>query len=178
MRYQKLFFFATICTMFSCSPTLTPFTRNLYDKNNWSDSDLKRIQFYLSDDLIIYRNIEEGSSQINGGEIKMVDGRKTEQIKFKSGTPGIFLSRPKEDHFAVSFEDGDDTRYLMFGPNPKRNGEYTLLASEWNRKSGKVTYAGEKFNTSSYEIPQLMVNMKYKNSRTVENRKAGGRRVE
>jgi hypothetical protein len=178
MRYLNLFLFANIFLLFSCSPTLTPFTRSLYDKNNWSDSDLKRIQFYLSDDLIIFRNVEEGTSQIAGGEIKMVNGIKTEQIKFKRGTPGVFINRPKEDHFAVSFEAGDDTRFLMFGPNPKRAGEYMLLASEWNRRSGKVTYSGEKFQTSAGSIPQLMVNMKYKNDRIVENRKAGGRRVE
>jgi hypothetical protein len=178
MRTLNLLFFGTLFTLFSCSPTLTPFTRSLYDKNNWSDSDLKRIQFYLSDDLIIYRNVEEGTSQISGGEIKMINGVKSEQIKFRKGTPGVFINRPKEDHFAISFENGDDTRFLMFGPNPKRDGEYTLLASEWNKRSGKVTYSGEKFKTISDYIPQLMVNMKLKKQYSEENRRAGGRKVE
>lgn len=170
---------AAIFLFSACSPQLTPFTRDLYDKHHWSDTELKGIQFYLSDDLVIYRNVDElDEVKISGGEIKMVDGQKVEEVRFRAGTPGVFLSRPKEDHFAISFEEGDDTRYLMFGPNPKRDGQYMLMASEWNRRSGKVTYAGAKFQTASDEIPRLLVNMKYRNQSTVEKRKASGRRVE
>ena len=95
-----------------------------------------------------------------------------------AGTPGVFLFRPKEDHFAVSFESKDDTHYLMFGPNPKMDGEYMLLASEWNRRAGTVTYANEKFKTTSSEIPRLLVSMKYRNVRRVEERNAGGRKID
>lgn len=183
---QKLSIFRSVFPLFflafslvSCSPRLTPFTRDIYESGNWSDADLKKIQFYLSEDLVLYRNLEkDGQATISGGEIKIVDGKRVEQVRFRSGTPGIFLQRPKEDHFAISFESGDDTRFLMFGPNPKMGGEYALLASEWNRRTGKVTYAGEKFSTSSPEVPRLLVNMKYKKTREVKSREASGRKVD
>lgn len=180
-RFPALFsgLFAAMTLFAACSPQLTPFTRDLYDRHHWSDAELKGIQFYLSDDLVIYRNVDEVDEvKISGGEIKMVDGRKVEEIRFRAGTPGVFISRPKEDHFAISFEEGDDTRYLMFGPNPKRDGQYMLMASEWNRRSGKVTYAGAKFQTVSDEIPRLLVSMKYRNQNSVEKRNASGRRVD
>ncbi len=162
-----------------CSPKYTPFTRNIYENHNWTDADLKKVQFYLSDDLIIYRNLDETDGiQINSGEITLENGKKIQKIRFKKGTPGVFISRPKDDHFAISFENKGDEHYLMFGPNPKRNNHYTLLASEWNRRSGKVTYSGAKFQTISDEIPELLVNMQYKRYRTVESHTADGRRVE
>lgn len=162
----------------SCSPNLTTFSRNLYESQNWTDEDLKKIQFYLSDDLTLYRNLEkENDARISGGEIKIVKGRKVEEIHFKRGTPGVFVSRPKEDHFAVSFEEKGDDRYLMFGPNPKRDGEYLLLASEWERRSGTVTYAGQKFRTISDDIPRLLVNLKRTGYHQTKERTVSGRKV-
>ena len=177
--YRICLFFLTAAGLLSaCSPQLSVFNRKLYEEQKWSDDDLKRIQFYLSDDLTIYRFLdEEGGATITSGEIKIVDGRKTEQIYFKSGTPGVFLSRPKDEHFAISFEDKDETHYLTFGPNPKYGGQYMLLASEWDKRSGKVTYAGKKFYTSSAEIPRLLVNLKKVSYNKTEGRTAGGRTV-
>ena len=173
-----LFFLVAAGFLSSCSPQLSVFSSKLYEEQKWSDDELKKIQFYLSDDLTIYRYLdEEGSSTITSGEIKIVDGRKTEQVYFKSGTPGVFLFRPKDDHFAVSFESKDDAHYLTFGPNPKYGGQYMLLASEWDKRSGKVTYAGKKFYTSSNVIPRLLVNLKKTSYYKTEGRTAGGRTI-
>lgn len=179
MRFTYLFSLLAAGLLSSCSPTLSVFDRKLYENQNWSDDELKRIQFYLSEDLTIYRYLdEEGGTTITSGQIKMVDGRKTEQIYFPQRTPGVFLFRPKDDHLAISFEDKGNDYYLTFGPNPKYGGQYMLLATEWDRKTGKVTYAGKKFYTSSVEIPRLLVNLKKESRNTIEGRKAAGRTIE
>ena len=178
MRAIYLLLLGALTLLGACSPTLTPFSRELYESQNWTDSDLQRIQFYLSDDLTIYRYVdEENGYKISSGEIKIRDGRKVQQIRFRRGTPGVFLFRPKEDHFAISFEIRDATPSLRFGPSPKVKGEYRLLAPEWNRRSGKVTYAGEKFQTDSDVIPRLLVNLKREGVYKQENRTASGRKV-
>lgn len=178
MRLIGLLALAAFSLFTSCSPQLSVFDRKLYEDQKWSDDDLKRIQFYLSEDLTIYRYLDDGGgTTITSGQIKMVDGRKTEQIYFPNGTPGVFLFRPKDEHFAISFENKGDTHYLTFGPNPKYGGQYMLLASEWDRRSGKVTYAGQKFYTTSQEIPRLLVDLKRENRNTTEGRTAGGRTV-
>ena len=86
--------FGTLLT--SCSPTLSPFTQNLYEDNNWTEGDLRKIQFYLSDDIVLYRELTGGNSEIIEGEIKVVNGRKRDQITFRRGTPGVFLFSPKK----------------------------------------------------------------------------------
>lgn len=178
MRRAYLYLLLAIGLFSSCSPQLSVFNQELYETQNWSDDELSRIQFFLSEDLTIYRYLdEESGTTITSGQIKMVDGRKTEQIFFPRLTPGIFLFRPKDEHFAISFEDKGDTYYLTFGPNPKYGGEYMLLATEWDRKSGKVTYAGKRFYTNSAEIPRLLVNLKQESRNTTEGRTAGGRTV-
>jgi len=178
MQRIYLFSLLAIGLFSSCSPQLSVFDRKLFETQNWSDDELRKIQFYLSEDLTIYRFLDEkGGSTITSGQIKIVDGRKTEQIFFPSGTPGVFLFRPKDEHFAISFENKGDTHYLTFGPNPRYGGQYMLLASEWEKRSGKVTYAGQKFYTSSDAIPRLMVNLKKTTYNKTEGRTAGGRSV-
>lgn len=161
----------------SCSPSLSPFTQRLYDENEWSTDQLKKIQFYLSDDIVLYRELAEGKSEIVEGEIKIVNGRKRDQVTFRKGTPGIFMFSPKENRFAVSFEDGDD-RYLMFGPNPKAANRYVLMASSWQRNVGTVTYAGKKWTVNSNDaFTSLMVDMKRLKEVDINSRVVSGRTV-
>jgi len=55
----------------SCGKQLTYFTQNLYDEYNWSESELKQIQFYVSQDIELYRTAEGGNSTIEDGQIKV-----------------------------------------------------------------------------------------------------------
>ena len=136
---------AVAFSMGSCSAELRPFTSQTLREGNWSDAELRKIQFYSSADIVIQRQLTEGSNEIlAGGSIKMVKGQRVEQVKILRGTPGVFISRGKDDHFAVSFDASNEQRFLMFGPNPKRQGTYVLLASEWKDHMGKLHYA-DKF---------------------------------
>lgn len=162
----------------SCSPTLSPFTQRLYEENSWQESELKRIQFYLSDDVVLFRELTGGKSEIVEGEIVVVDGRKRDQITFRRGTPGVFLFSPKDNRFAVSFEDGGNERYLIFGPSPKVGNRYVLLASDWNRRQGTVSYAGQKWRVNADNaFATLLVDLKRLNQTDVNSRVASGRRV-
>jgi len=176
---QLLILFAITALVTSCSSNLTPFTQKLYEKNDWSEAELKKIQFYLSEDVVLRREVTEGGSKIEGGAIKVVNGSKVEEIVIKKGTPGVLTFMPKENRFAVSFEEGNDERFLMFGPNPKYGDRYALLASGWKKNSGSVTYDGIKFyttNDSAYAA--LLVNLKKIKKVQVKSRTAGGRKID
>ncbi len=180
MNELKIPFVALLLVILSssCGPTLRPFTKNLYQDRSWTDNELKRVQFYLSDDIVMRRQVSGSTFEVTSGEIKIVDGRKVEEIVIRKGTPGILLFRPKASRFAVSFEEGSDSRYLIFGPNPKAGGRFVLLASEWNRRQGQVTYDGRKWNvdaTSAYSA--LLVDLKKIRKVSVSSRTAKGRKV-
>ena len=51
----------------SCAKELRPFTANILREGNWSDTELQKIQFYLSDDIVIRRKLTEGSNEIASG---------------------------------------------------------------------------------------------------------------
>lgn len=179
MNVKNLTLFGLLAILLSsCSPTLTPFTQRLYDEYRWTESELKRIQFYLSDDVVMRRELTGSKSEIISGEIKLIDGRKVEEIIIPAGTPGVFLFSPKDERFAISFEDGGDDRFLMFGPNPKAGNRYVLLASDWNRRTGKVTYAGTMYLVNSNDaFATLMVDLKETRRISINRRTARGRTV-
>ena len=133
MRALILFF--ALVTLASCS-NLSPFTKSMYDKYQWSENELRRIQFYLSDDIVLKRQLSTGTKEIVNGDIKIINGKKVEVVTIPKGTPGVMEFTPDKKRIAVRFEEGGE-RYLMFGPNPKFGGKYMLLASEWSRASGK-----------------------------------------
>ena len=170
--------FVALIFLAGCSPNLAPFTQDLYDQNRWSESELKNIQFYLSNDIVLHRELSGGKSTISGGKIRMVNGRQVEEIVFKKGTPGVLLFTPKVDRFAVSFESEGKDRFLMFGPNPKAGDRYVLLAKDWDRRSGKVSYDGKIYSTTSHSaIAHLMVDLRRIQKLELERRTAEGRKV-
>jgi len=162
----------------ACSPSVSPFNQRLIDQNSWEEAELKEIQFYLSKDIILYKNYTNASSKIESGEIKMVNGRKIEEIKILKGTPGIALFQPKNNRLAVSFENKGTDKFLIFGPNPKKGNKYVLLASEWKNQRGKVKYDDQTYYTnveSSYAT--LMVDLKESKKIKVSSRAAKGRKI-
>lgn len=176
---RKLIYYSLLALLLSsCGPTLSPFTQRLYEEQRWTEGDLRRIQFYLSDDLVLTRAVTGGGSDIVRGEIRIEDGREIERIVIRRHTPGVFVFSPKEDRFAVSFEN-DDQRYLIFGPNPRTGDRYTLLASDWNRRAGTVTYDGRPWQVNASDaFAGLLVDLRRIRNQEVRSRVAGGRKVE
>lgn len=161
----------------SCGPRLSPLTQRLVDGQNWTQDELKRIQFYLSEDLVLTRSIRSGTSQIRNGQVKIVDGREVEQVVFKRNTPGVFVFEPKTNRMAVSFERSDEN-FLVFGPNPNAGNRYVIMAADWDRRSGTVTYAGKKWQVSASDAyASLMIPLKRLRDRDVSGKVVGGRRL-
>jgi hypothetical protein len=180
MRLNLLFGGAIMMFLISSCSSLTPFSQDLYDKQGWTVSELKKIQFYLSEDVILKREMTRGESNITAGKIRIEDGRRIEEIRIPANTPGVLLFMPREKRFAVSFEaaQGDDL-YLMFGPNPKLKDRYALLASEWSRNEGKVHYNGNPNDVDPRSaLAKSMVDLKKTGTTEYSGSKVSGRNVE
>ncbi len=161
----------------SCGPKLSPLTQRLVEDQAWSEDELKRIQFYLSEDLILTREVRDGKSEIRNGQVKIIDGREVEQVVFKRNTPGVFVFSPKSQRMAVSFEQNDDN-FLVFGPNPKAGNRYVILAAEWDRRSGQVSYAGKQWRVNAADAyASLLIPLKRLRNQDVKGKVVGGRKL-
>ena len=178
MTYRLLpALFACLFLLSACGPKLSPFTQRLIEDQSWEQSDLQRIQFYLSEDVVLTRELRKDRSTITKGTVKVINGREVEQVVFKRNTPGVFNFSPKEQRVAISFEQ-DNEAFLVFGPNPKNGGRYSLLASDWDRNSGKVTYAGREWQVSSADAyASLLIPLKRLREGDTKGRVVGGRKI-
>ena len=166
-----------IIALTSCSPRYTYFTENLYKKQKWSQEDIKRIQFYVSEDIVLTRAISDDETSITEGKIRIINGRKVQQVIIRERTPGVLVLMPDEDRFAISFED-DDSAYLMFGPNPKYYERFALLAQDWEKERGKVHYKGQLYDVdNSSAFAALMVDLRREDASKYEIKRVEGRTV-
>jgi len=160
----------------SCGPKLVPFTGDFELETGLNKEQLKNVQFYNSGPIILFREINNNTTEIIRGEIKMMDGKQLEQIVIPPNTPGVVInSNPQR--LGVSFEPGTD-RFLVFGQNPHQSNAYTLLAKDWKNSIGSVEYDGKQFkiNTESAAI-YLIVNTKRLKDLKFSSRTAKGRTV-
>ncbi len=180
MKTQILAFLAlfSVVLLGACSNKLSYFTDELNERYRWTDGELKKIQFYVSQDIVMKREITGGDREIISGKIKIEDGRQIEEVVIRKGTPGAFLFSPKADRFAIGFEESSE-RYLIFGPSPKYSDRFVLMASDWDRKSGEVSYDNKTWKVSSDNAySALLVDLRKINKVDVNSRVVKGRKVD
>lgn len=156
-----------------------PLTSDLVKEYGWGESDLRQMQFYLSEDIVLERVKQGGKTEISDGKVKVIDGKKIDQVVIPAYTPGVLLFTPKSDRIAVSFEDDNDEKFLVFGPNPNYGDRYVLLAAEWQKNKGIVTYNGTKYVTpNNSAFSSLMIDMKQVNQYDKKQHVAKGRKLD
>lgn len=176
--FRLVIIFLLGLVVLSCNTRYSYFTQDLYEEFRWSEEELASIQFYVSNDIVLYKRLSAEEARISKGKIRVVDGSQVEEVIIERGTPGIFIESPKSNRFAIAFED-DASKFLMFGPNPKQDNRFVLLGKEWERRGGKITYGREVYDTpSSSAYAALMVDIKKARKTRYQSRKAEGQRVD
>ncbi len=165
-------------TLLSSCAAKQPFTSKVREKYNMTDEILSKIQFYTSEDIVLYRADSESGIEIENGELVISSDKTEDRIVIQRGTKGIFEKSYNKNKIAVRFEIGEG-RFLIFGGEGNYGGRYQLMAEEWVNKHGRITYSGEKYlvtpaSGSSYLLFKLKKLNKYKK----ESRVVGGMDVE
>lgn len=176
--YLQLGLLMVVIVCSSCSKNLTYFTESLYEDNQWSESELKRIQFYVSQDIQLYRTASSGDSRIQDGKIQQKKEKKVDEILISKGTPGTLIFMRESDKYAISFDASGD--YLIFAPSKKTRGRFTLRAKKWRDRGqgGVITYGEKEYQTSTESAyAALMVDLRKARRSVVKREKASGRKI-
>lgn len=174
---KKLLLFLALPFVFASCKNLVPYTDSLKQQYNWNNDEVKRLQFYVSHDIVLHHELREGSTDIVNGKIKTINGKKVDEIIIRAGTPGVLTEIPKQNKMLVSFEI-DDNHNLSFGVNPNNGNKYVLLASDWNKGVGNVHYAGQEYYAAAdSKYAYLLVDLRKVHKEEVKQRVASGRKV-
>ncbi len=139
---------------------MVPFTQQLKEQNNLKPEELKSIQFYTSNDLVLRRGENKDTKETSNGELNIVKDAKMEEVFIKAGTPCVIKEVVDGNRVTVSFDKGA-AKYLVFGSINNRDGYYTLMALDWKNGKGKVNY-GEKTYMSSPGSKDVFLVLKMK----------------
>jgi hypothetical protein len=135
--------------LFSCSSTskmaknYVPFTRDLKAKLEKENIDLKEVQFYIDQKLVLSRNLGDQKVEVKSGVVKLENGKYINDVIIPPFTPGI-CDGTENDRLMISFEKGNNN--LAFGPGSGYTfNDYVLYGTEWKDGTAAVTYDSNKF---------------------------------
>jgi hypothetical protein len=101
--------FSTACAR------LVPFTHELRVEHNLKAEDLKNLQFYVSNDIKLRRELESGGRQVTGGHrLLVISGKTIEEVVVPEGTPGVAVA-VDDTTLSISFEPGSSMVFAVPG---------------------------------------------------------------
>jgi hypothetical protein len=126
-------FILAMLALVGCSSQV-PLTKALIKEYNISNSDVKRLQLYVSDDILLEQEVTTIAKDVDSTHsLKKVEDRYIKQIVFKKKTPCIATS-VESNRMHVAFEPGGQLLFESNSGNP--DGAVFCLLPE--RKPGKV----------------------------------------
>lgn len=166
-----------ITLLASCTPQLVPYTTTVQRQTGLGESQLKKVQFYNSDRIVLFREVGKNTTEVVSGDIKIVDGKQIEEIVINPNTPGVLVNSADGKRFGISFEEGAD-RYLVFGLDPKKAGRYSIYGKNWENHIATIDYDGKEYKLAPQSSEAiLLVNLKKLNAMKVNTRTVHGRSV-
>ena len=173
MKYSKtLLAILTLSMIFSCSRKIA-YTSTVQLSHNFSEENMKKVQFYTSDVIILVQTKQEGDVIIQDGKLVLRNSKDIEKIVIPKNTPCVLERIVDESKILVSFEQGND-KVLLFGNNG--NGCYSLMSKDWNVGVGTIPYANKNYKTTNGNV-FLLIAAKKLNRLSAKERTVKGRKI-
>lgn len=92
-----------------------PFTHELRTEHGLTDDEVKNLQFYVSHDVTLRREIESGGRKVTPGhKLLLISGKQIEEVVIPAKTPGVAVKvGPRA--IAVSFQPGTAMIFTIKG---------------------------------------------------------------
>ncbi len=168
LAFNYFYLISAIGLLFSlqaCSPKYADFVPQTQEI--LSDGDLRRVQFYNSDDILLKREVSSDIAQVKGGKIIKKGNTLVETIQIKAETPGVCV-KSEDNMLGVAFQ-ADNNNFLYFKP---KGNEYVLQV-----KNDSVDYGGKNYYVQALSTPILKVKQSQMDKLDQSNKKLKGRKV-
>lgn len=150
------------------SQKLVPFTTNLMEKYGLTKEDLRQVQFYISEEIIMEKELTGKKNEIASGKIKTFSDKRVDEIVIKRKTPCLVVDTNSKGNLKVSFSENNE-KTLNFGSTPETI-RFVLFAEKWNGRVGVVNYGGEKYQVRGFGY-DASLSVKMKDIRKVKKNK-------
>ncbi|MCO5259421.1 MAG: hypothetical protein M9916_04695 [Crocinitomicaceae bacterium] len=144
---MKYFVVIIVAVLFTSCGAKVPFTETLrQDFDLESEAQLKQIQFYISQTIVLKRAKQiSGSGTTENGALVSKSNKEENRIIIQAQTRGVLEKYNESGEMYIRFENGAG-RYLTFKVNqPNNNNKYHLDAKWDASRGGELIYGNEKY---------------------------------
>lgn len=111
--------------------TYVPFTKDIYNKLLSNKLDLKSVQYYVDQQLVLTRNLGSDKIEVSKGIIKTVNGKQVEEIIIPIYTPGK-CELIESDGMRISFESGS-TAFKFLNSKTYSPDNFIFTGANWDK---------------------------------------------
>jgi len=119
-----------------------PFTRALKQRIESNHLDIKKVQFFVDQKLVLRRSMGTQKNDIKSGVILFENGQYINEVIIPRNTPGVCVGA-NGDRLMISFELQNNS--VEFGPGGFNDGYFTLYAHNWNSGSAEMIYDNKNY---------------------------------
>ncbi len=126
--------------------SMIPFTRELYNRLRTSNQDIRKLQFFVDQTIILSRGLSQDKLYIDQGKVVNQFGVNENKIELPALTPGI-VEAIDPDGLRVSFESANNNLKFI---NNKYSPEFFIFSgTNWDDKgTAEVNYKGSTYRAS------------------------------
>lgn len=141
---NKLFFLSISALILVSCATKVPYTDKIRDEFELDEKRIKKVQFFTSSEIIMYRASSSGSKGTQeGGVLVESSHSKEDRIIIPPRTKCVVEKMGENGELSIRFESGAN-RYLVFKTRSNGNSRYYLDAI-WKDGKGEINYANELY---------------------------------
>lgn len=125
--------------------SMIPFTRELYNRLRTNNQDIRKLQFFVDQTLILSRGLSNDKLYIDQGKVINQYGVNENKIELPALTPGV-VEAIEPDGLRISFESANNNLKFI---NNKYSPEFFIFSgTNWENGTAEVTYKGTTYRAS------------------------------
>ena len=122
---------------FTSNTEYVPFTTGLQQRILNNNLDIKKVQFFIDQKLILRKSLGSRKVDIKSGVLLFENGEYIQEVVIPKYTPGICES-VNGNNLLVSFESSNND--MEFGPGQYTHNLFMLYGKNWNNGAGDIAY--------------------------------------
>lgn len=138
---KLLLLFPVLVLLLSGCAKKTAYTKSVQERYQLSEQEIKKIQFYTSEDIVMLKSESQSGRETKEGELVVSSSTSEDRLIIKKGTPCV-VTAIDGDKFRISFET--DAKTLTF-ESKSASSYYLLVAETVENGKAKVNYGTENY---------------------------------
>jgi hypothetical protein len=120
-----------------------PFTSQLKQRLERDSIDIRKVQFYVDQKLILSRYLDDEKAQVTSGKVRLENGKYINEVIIPPFTPGV-CEEIQNGNLMISFEKGSSDMGFGLGSGYTAS-TYVLYGYDWRNGTAVVNFDNKKF---------------------------------